>query len=204
MHAVEHHVPGGSREMVHSAHGHTIDEMRACLMQRYCVVKIHEFLPDVLIRADAVFLTHRDPRDVLISSVQKLESCLLHGSQPLLPAFINYATWAPYACHDMQYEQMLRQGDHATIRQHLSALGLKMSARHAGFLATQLGELMRGGTVPRELQTEAGLMHGHVSRRATLSDARRTRQRQLGRLPQICNVSAELLHVERGFGLWLK
>lgn len=49
-----------------TAHGHAVDrDMQACLDSRYCLLKVHEFLPGVLARVDAVFVTHRDPRDAL-------------------------------------------------------------------------------------------------------------------------------------------
>ena len=92
---------------VSSAHGHSIDDLQPCLKERICVVKVHEFLPRVLVQADAVFVTHRDPRDVLLSSAQKIEACLLAGKQPLESAFRSYAAWVPHACHDMRYEQMV-------------------------------------------------------------------------------------------------
>ena len=61
-------------------------------------------------QADAVFLTHRDPRDALLSSAQKISSCLAYGTQPLLSAFAHYASWYPHACHDMRYEDMIAGG----------------------------------------------------------------------------------------------
>ena len=64
----------------------------------------------MLERVDAVFLTHRDPRDALLSSAQKISSCLAYGTQPLLSAFTHYASWLPYACFDMRYESMIADG----------------------------------------------------------------------------------------------
>ena len=124
-HAVHTYGPRGA-EPPHSQHGHTVDEVQNCLNRRYCVVKVHEFLPDVLAvrrtnlrlclhlcphqhcnyqlapprhlqchlhthllrhrpsqRVHSVFLTHRDPRDVLLSSAQKISSCLAYGTQVL-------------------------------------------------------------------------------------------------------------------------
>ena len=37
---------------VFSAHGHSIDDLQPCLKERICVVKVHEFLPRVLVQAD--------------------------------------------------------------------------------------------------------------------------------------------------------
>ena len=74
---------GLAESEVGSAHGHSIDELQPCLNKRVCVVKVHEFMPRVLLQADAVFLTHRDPRDALLSSAQKISSCLAYGTQPL-------------------------------------------------------------------------------------------------------------------------
>ncbi len=52
-HAVHTYGPRGA-EPPHSQHGHTVDEVQNCLNRRYCVVKVHEFLPDVLaVRAAA-------------------------------------------------------------------------------------------------------------------------------------------------------
>ena len=71
----------GSAERVRFAHGHSVAEVEECLAHTYCVVKVHEMLPDVLVRVHAVFLTHRDLRDVLLSSAVRLRSCLLYGTQ---------------------------------------------------------------------------------------------------------------------------
>ena len=97
---------GQPESLVQSAHGHSVDDLQGCLTHRVCIVKVHEFLPRVLNQVDAVFVTHRDPRDVLLSSAQKIEACLLAGKQPLESAFRSYAAWVPHACHDMRYEQM--------------------------------------------------------------------------------------------------
>ena len=201
VHAVERHVPGGSAKMVHSAHGHRIEDLQECLAKRYCVVKVHEFSPDVLLRVHAVFLTHRDPRDALLSSAQRLSSCLIYGSQPLLPAFIAYATWKPHACFDMQYETMVREGDYGTARRHMLALGLRAGSRATAFVATQLGEIMRGTAVSGG---QSGLMRGHINQLSTAPGAHRTMRRHLPALSSFCNLSLELGLIETGWGGYLK
>ena len=116
-----------SRIEVHAAHGHALSDLEHCLAQDVCVVKIHEFTPALLARVDAVFVTHRDLRDVLMSSAGKINACLHSGKQPVASAFASYAAWLPFACVDMQYEEMIETGAPAQI----AVLGDRLGITHA-------------------------------------------------------------------------
>jgi hypothetical protein len=110
----------------------------ACLAAPPCLLKTHAFVPRLLPLVDAargprrnrrnrrntkhtqVFTSHRDLRDVLLSSMQMFGSCLGFGPEGLhsrdaagsaaahdvAPRFQQYAKWVPFACYDMAYERM--------------------------------------------------------------------------------------------------
>ncbi|KAH8085018.1 hypothetical protein JL720_7733 [Aureococcus anophagefferens] len=110
----------------------------ACLAAPPCLLKTHAFVPRLLPLVNAargprrnrrnrrnanptqVFTSHRDLRDVLLSSMQMFGSCLGFGPEGLhsrdaagsaaahdvAPRFQQYAKWVPFACYDMAYERM--------------------------------------------------------------------------------------------------
>ena len=93
-----------------------------CLSTPPCLLKTHRFVPRLLPKVDFVFSSHRDLRDVLLSSMQMFGSCLGFGPEALhsrdrkstaaahdvAPRFQQYAKWARYACYDMRYETMFQ------------------------------------------------------------------------------------------------
>ena len=187
----------------HSAHGHTMDEVQGCLARQYCVVKVHEFLPDVLARVDAVFLTHRDPRDVLLSSAQKISSCLAYGTQPLVSAFTHYASWLPYTCFDMRYESMIADGAPTTIKAHLEQLGLPANFSVLTTLTQQLHDLTHK---PKQTEADAaktGMMPGHVTMVTTDPGAHDVFAEHVHTFSRYCDLKQELELIEKGWGRWL-
>ncbi len=166
---------------LHTADGHARDSgVARCLRQRYCVARVREFAPEVLLQADAVFVTHRDLRDVLRSSARRQASCLLYGPSPLLTGFTHYASWVPHACLDAPYEQMVAEGYFLTLRRHASSLGLRVTSAELAQIASEL-EATGGPLSEVEPAAEAGA----------------------GRVSSYCNLTAELGLVERGWGGWL-
>ena len=151
---------------VFSSHGHSIDDLQPCLKERICVVKVHEFLPRVLVQADAVFVTHRDPRDVLLSSAQKIEACLLAGKQPLESAFRSYAAWVPHACHDMRYEQMAAGGAAQELHSMAVKLGI-VGVVNLLDVEAQLGQITHRAEPNVQQQQQTGLMPGHLTHLTT-------------------------------------
>ena len=187
-----------------------------------CIVKLHEFDPLVLARVDAVFATHRDLRDALLSSAHKLSSCLLYGTQPLLPAFVHYAAWAPFACADMSYEAASNGGSHWLLEGLASRLGLLSGLRRADLhtLASQVEEIGASAwsgspesTHPssrrlNRLGAASALMaSGHRSWFTSAPGAHLRLAWQLseggGLSSGWCNLTAELELIENGWGGWL-
>ena len=196
---------GLAESEVGSAHGHSIDELQPCLNKRVCVVKVHEFMPRVLLQADAVFLTHRDPRDALLSSAQKISSCLAYGTQPLLSAFAHYASWYPHACHDMRYEDMIAGGAARTLRAHLRRLGLPHGP---AALVDLVGRLHDATEKPKPTEADAaktGLMPGHKTFLTTDPAAHDVFSEYIGQgvFSKYCNLTAEVALIEAGWGRWL-
>ena len=196
---------GLAESEVGSAHGHSIDELQPCLNKRVCVVKVHEFMPRVLLQADAVFLTHRDPRDVLLSSAQKIEACLLYGKQPLEAAFRAYASWLPYACHDMRYEDMVTEGAVGELRRLMGALGIDEASVRLLDVAKQLGEVTHRAEPNEKQQQQTGLMPGHLTHLTTDPGAHDVFSDVVARgaFSKRCNLTAEIELIELGFGEWL-
>ena len=166
---------------------------------------MHEFLPDVLERVDAVFLTHRDPRDALLSSAQKISSCLAYGTQPLLSAFAHYASWYPHACHDMRYEDMIAGGAARTLRAHLRRLGLPHGP---AALVDLVGRLHDATEKPKPTEADAaktGLMPGHKTFLTTDPAAHDVFSEYIGQgvFSKYCNLTAEVALIEEGWGRWL-
>ena len=167
--------------------------------------QVHEFLPDVLERVDAVFLTHRDPRDALLSSAQKISSCLAYGTQPLLSAFAHYASWYPHACHDMRYEDMIAGGAARTLRAHLRRLGLPHGP---AALVDLVGRLHDATEKPKPTEADAaktGLMPGHKTFLTTDPAAHDVFSEYIGQgvFSKYCNLTAEVALIEEGWGRWL-
>ena len=196
---------GLSESTVFSAHGHSIDDLQPCLKERICVVKVHEFLPRVLVQADAVFVTHRDPRDVLLSSAQKIEACLLAGKQPLESAFRSYAAWVPHACHDMRYERMAAGG----AAHELHAMATKLGVAGVVNLldvAAQLGQITHRAEPNVQQQQQTGLMPGHLTHLTTDPGAHLVFEDAVARgaFSKKCNLTREIELINAGFGGWLE
>ena len=195
---------GQPENLVQSAHGHSVDDLQACLTHRVCIVKVHEFLPRVLNQVDAVFVTHRDPRDVLLSSAQKIEACLLAGKQPLESAFRSYAAWVPHACHDMRYERMATGG--AAQELHLMAIKLGIAdAVNLVDVAAQLGQVTHRAEPNTAQQVATGLMPGHLTHLTTDPGAHLTFEDAVARgaFSKKCNLTREIELINAGFGRWL-
>ena len=113
-----------------------------CLATPPCLLKTHRFVPRLLPKVDFVFSSHRDLRDVLLSSMQMFGSCLGFGPEALhsrdrkstaaahdvAPRFQQYAKWARYACYDMRYETMF-QDRSGEVSRLAKALQIDISKR---------------------------------------------------------------------------
>jgi hypothetical protein len=122
---------------IYRAHGHSVDHVHTHSLQAIfdhelcvarnvtCIVKIHEYEPALLLLADYVLVSHRDPRDILMSVSQTFDSCLDYsrrtcpgnpdiGQLPKEPALdmtthlSHYQKWRPVAHYDMKYELMMQ------------------------------------------------------------------------------------------------
>lgn len=201
---------------VHAAYGHQQELLDICLGERYCVVKTHEMMPDVVPRVDAIFVSHRNVRDVLASSARIFSSCLLYGNQPLAAYFEMYASWLPYACHDMQYETKVAEGDAMTVRRHAASLGVPCSEALAAEIAARLEWLTHGGAhgdltpqqrrdLARDFPVGRSLDGTPTHITSTSHDAEHAGQVRLKEASTLrhCNRTAELALVEDGFGRWM-
>merc|ERR1712091_421919 len=101
-----------------------------------CLLKTHGFVPRLVDKVDLIFTSHRDLRDVLLSSMQMFGSCLGFGPDALhsrdarssaadhdvAPRFQQYAAWTPYVAYDMRYETMYADKE-GEVRRLAAALG---------------------------------------------------------------------------------
>ncbi|KAJ8599316.1 hypothetical protein CTAYLR_005333 [Chrysophaeum taylorii] len=128
---------------VRSAHADADSEkFDACLEGRVCVLKTHIFVPRLLLRVDVVLSSHRDVRDVVLSSMLMFGACYApigetrtQRSHGVAPRFQQYAHWAPYVCYDMTYEVMM--ANRTAEVQRLARAALRATTTTAGnsFLA---------------------------------------------------------------------
>ena len=193
---------------VHSTYSHRQEDLDGCLAKRYCVVKAHEFMPDVVARVDAIFVSHRDARAVLESSAKFFSSCLYYGNQPLAAYFEMYAQWLPYAQHDMQFEAKKKEGDVVTIRRHAASLGVPCADDAcAGEIASRIKRINDGSggedLTPLDLQLGQALhMDTHITGRGAGGTMSVHKSREAAALRH-CNRTSELQLVEDGWGKWL-
>ena len=167
-------------------------QLQACLASRYCVALVHSFLPDVLLRVHAVFLSHRDVRAVLRSSANHHGSCLLSGPRSLMTAFSDYARWLPHACDDVAAEDLRSHNTVQHLRRYAQRLGLDtlLSLPKLQQLASALAT-----TTWRQRQGVASRVANEVPVRA---------HSPWHTAAATCRVDAELRLVESGWGRWLE
>ena len=208
---------------VHAAHGHALTELKHCLAQRVCVVKMHEFNPYLLASVHAVFVTHRDIRDVLMSSAGKINACLDSGKQPVASAFLSYAEWLPFACLDMQYEDLMETGAPAQIEILAARLGIAHPA-HASLPIWSVvmkyfsqnpirNQRKTAVAIAREIheetqnpirnQRKTGFMMGHITGVTTRPGAHTRFNHTFMKKYARCDLQNELRRIESGWGGWL-
>ena len=99
---------------VHGAHADgDAAAFDACLSSRICVLKTHIFVPRLVNQVDVILTSHRDVRDVVLSSMLMFGACFAptgstrtQRSHGVALRFQQYAHWAPYVCYDAIYERM--------------------------------------------------------------------------------------------------
>lgn len=217
---------------VYSAHGHRFSELEPCLLRKVCVVKMHEFNPDILHRVHVVFLTHRDLRDVLLSSAGKINACLHSGKQSVESSFVSYAAWLPFACIDMQYEEFMETGAPFQIAAMADRLGIPrtvlapspsrklvywtslfiqsvasippVNVISATSIAHEVSKAQRASRNVN-MQKKTGFMPGHGHHVTTSPKAyTRLHTKAIQRyVARGCDLEAELRSIEIGWGGWL-
>mmetsp|Transcript_3884 Transcript_3884/g.6460 ORF Transcript_3884/g.6460 Transcript_3884/m.6460 type:complete len:529 (-) Transcript_3884:339-1925(-) len=199
---------GLSPQLVHSAHGHSLSELEGCLEKQICVVKCHEFMPQVLHRADAIFVTHRDLRDVLLSSVKKIDACLLYGKQPVAMAFASYANWLPHACYDMRYEDLMADDSSTEIQVLALAarLGVALGENTVKIsdVLHQLNAVTHRSKPSEKQQQKTGLMPGHITKDSSAPGAWERLGKRIANLSKRCNLLSEMALIDLGFSGWLR
>jgi len=218
----------------------------ACLAAPPCLLKTHAFVPRLLPLVDAargprpgietagtqkhtqVFTSHRDLRDVLLSSMQMFGSCLGFGPEGLhsrdaagsaaahdvAPRFQQYAKWVPFACYDMAYERMYgdRPGEVDRLAAALGVAGFggaaavvdaveALAARSAAATAPDPAN----GTGPLEHWDAASGFAAHHVHESTSAPGAFARARTLVHvglhLPG-CNLPESFEQLRVGFGDW--
>jgi len=188
----------------------------ACLRTPPCLLKTHRFVPRLLPKVHVVVTSHRDLRDVLLSSMQMFGSCLGFGPEALhsrerrssaaahdvAPRFQQYAKWARVACYDMRYETMFenRSGE---VRRLAEVLGLTaVSPAQAATVVANVEALKRrtNATWDNNSGFSADHVHEATSRPGAFARAETLVQVAL-QLPS-CPVAAAFEFTDRGFGTW--
>lgn len=106
---------------VASSHGQLDDKFAVMNRSMHCnvaVIKVHQFHPLLLARADYVFTSHRDPRDAVMSLID-LGVGLFWAQY-----WAEYQRWSAFACYDMAYESMWADPG-AEVRRMAAVLGLQ-------------------------------------------------------------------------------
>lgn len=207
---------------VTSAHSDAYaDQFEACLSQPPCVLKTHTFAPRLLSAVDFVFTSHRDLRDVLLSSMQMFGSCL--GTSSILRSrrgsarshdvaqrFQQYAHWKPFACYDMSYEQMYADRT-AEVLRLAKALGFDRDetyakrvvddVENAASTAFSSAHRCSGRTC---WDSDSGFSAHHVHESTSEPGAYRSSAvlvRVALQLPA-CSLGLSFEHIEAGWGQW--
>ncbi|KAJ1462280.1 hypothetical protein M885DRAFT_506457 [Pelagophyceae sp. CCMP2097] len=221
--------PDDDRFKVHSAHADADSpEFDECLSHRICVLKTHVFVPRLLSRVDVILSSHRDLRDVVLSSMLMFGACFQpvgatktmrqHG---VAVRFQHYAHWAPYVCYDMVYEDMMRNDTREVSRVAAAVLAGAprelVSAVGASDVAAAVGALSKKTPAkcvqtsarrkPRECWDAAsGFAASHVHK-TTSQPAAWAKSRvvdEVQRRVPGCDAYVAIKRVEQGFGGWLK
>lgn len=216
---------------VRSAHADGDSELfDACLDSHMCVLKTHIFVPRLVSRVDVILTSHRDVRDVVLSSMLMFRACLgptgetrTQRSHSVTHRFQQYAHWTPYACYDMNYERMMAnrtaeverlaraalRGD-ATLAGAIDAQDVvdqvdELSSRRPERCAQSFRKTGRGS--PTECwDSKSGFAsrHVHESTSKPMAWARRAVLDEVQRRMPTCDVAVSLRRVVAGFGGWLQ
>lgn len=169
-----------------SVHSHVLDKLLDCIARCYsdlkvgCVVKTHKFDSNLIRFADVVVSSHRNLKDVLLSSTLSLSSCSMAGTQPVVPSLSHYLAWLPYACLDFSYERMYRHPSEI-----FSQLATLFDA-DKGLMRKRYRSRMSSN--PRV----HGMMERHVSKITTQPQSSRHWRAKLELFMTSCNLTREL------------
>lgn len=218
---------------VQSAHADgDSEDFDACLGARLCVLKTHIFVPRLLLRVDVILSSHRDVRDVVLSSMLMFNACFsptgktrTERSHGVAVRFQAYAHWTPYACYDMTYETMMQNRTAEVVRLARAAL----QAGGEGF-RTRLAEAVdaravvddvaalskrqpekcvankKGGPARSCWDATTGFAEKHVHDQTSKPQAwaRRVVLDEIQRRVPTCDVFTSMRKVKEGFGGWLQ
>ena len=191
------------------------------------MLKTHIFVPRLLARVDVVLSSHRDVRDVVLSSMLMFGACFAptgatrtqraHG---VALRFQQYAHWAPYVCYDGKYERM--KANYTAEVERLAAVALRGfpdASVDAGAVVDAVDALSRAkpskcavgkhqgrGSKPRECwDAKSGFAakHVHAATSAPRAYAKKVVLDEVQRRVPRCDVFLALRRVTEGFGGWL-
>lgn len=220
----------GAKWAVRSEHADADSEQfDSCLATRVCVLKTHMFVPRLLLKVDVVLSSHRDVRDVVLSSMLMFRACFAptgetrtQRSHGVAVRFQQYAHWTPYVCYDMTYETMMENRTAevgrlaaATLRGNrrlVTAIDAQGVVDDVAALSKRKPEKCvhsmkaKGKGAPKECWDKGSgfaASHVHESTSKPMAWARLSVLDEVQRRVPTCDVFASLRRVLEGFGGWL-
>ena len=213
---------------VHGAHADgDAAAFDACLSSRICVLKTHIFVPRLVNQVDVILTSHRDVRDVVLSSMLMFGACFAptgstrtQRSHGVALRFQQYAHWAPYVCYDAIYERMKLNYTSEVLRLSRAVLGNE-NAVDASAVVQHVDELanrkptscQRGANSPKrgrhqprkcwDSTTGFGAGHVHAATSKPKAYSKRIVLDEVQRRVPHCDVYLALRRVTEGFGGWL-
>ena len=120
-----------------TASGARVEELQECLSQRYCLVRVDGFLPDVLARVHVVFSNHRDPRSL--------------GCSVSLWAIAVAATasWEAHACLVVPASAFEGANLKDTVATHAESLGASLSTRQLAHITSNVRQAFTAAPTSR-------------------------------------------------------
>ena len=198
-----------------------------CLKMRLCVLKTHLFVPRLLSKVDVVLSSHRDVRDVVLSSMLMFGACYAavgvtrtQRSHGVAIRFQQYAHWSPYVCYDMRYEHMVSNATAEVRRLTMALLGnsrlptARIDPSQIAFDVDALAKTKPDACVKNTLSKkppkecwhpESGFAKSHIHASTSRPEAwkRKVVLDEVQRRVPACDVYSAMHRVEQGFLGWL-
>ena len=200
-----------------------------CLGSRICVLKTHIFVPRLVNQVDVILTSHRDVRDVVLSSMLMFGACFAptgatrtQRSHGVALRFQQYAHWAPYVCYDGVYERMklnytneVQRLARAVLSEDALLIDAAAVVKHVDELANRKPtSCQRGANSPKrgkhqprkcwDAESGFGANHIHQATSKPKAYSKRIVLDEVQRRVPHCDVYLALRRVTEGFGGWLE